>query len=424
MSVTQSSSWSSFLKSIASFNGDLASLTAPPFILSPTSLVEYSQYWAEHPDLLIEPVHLASSENSDSQEKEALALKRIIAVTRWFISTLRSQYCSRNESMGSEKKPLNPFLGEVFLGKWEDKSADGKLGETTLISEQVSHHPPVTAYAIRNEKNDVLLQGYNGIRATISTASITVKQYGHAVLEYKSLGESYLITLPPLHIEGLITAAPFVELEGTAYIQSSTGFMSSIDFSGRGYFSGKKNTYKARIFRDSLASAHKESALATISGQWSDKSYICKGSSTPSSKSDELFYDAQNKKPEGLIVKPINEQNELESRKAWAKVAEAIKKSDYDLISKEKTIIENAQRELRKKEKEAEVTWDARWFDNVDYLANKDRQDKFLSLANQGNLSIHNGPSGSLLQSKYDTGSATHWRFNTEKWAAEKDLSI
>lgn len=53
---------------------------------------------------------------------------------KWFLSTLHQQYCSRSEKLGSEKKPLNPFLGELFLGKWED---DGDVGETRLVSEQV-----------------------------------------------------------------------------------------------------------------------------------------------------------------------------------------------------------------------------------------------------------------------------------------------
>lgn len=65
--------------------------------------------------------------------KEADPEKRALAVLKWFLSTLRQQYCSRSEKLGSEKKPLNPFLGELFLGKWEDPDA----GETTLISEQV-----------------------------------------------------------------------------------------------------------------------------------------------------------------------------------------------------------------------------------------------------------------------------------------------
>jgi hypothetical protein len=60
---------------------------------------------------------------------------------KWFLSTLKQQYSSRSEKLGSEKKPLNPFLGELFLGKWVDDS-----GETQLVSEQVR-------YAFENKRS-------------------------------------------------------------------------------------------------------------------------------------------------------------------------------------------------------------------------------------------------------------------------------
>lgn len=107
-------------QSIASFNGDLSSLTAPPFILSSTSLTEFSSYWCEHPSVFAAPA------------KEADAAKRASLVLKWFLTTLKQQYASRSEQYGNEKKPLNPFLGELFLGKWEDDA-----GTTELISEQV-----------------------------------------------------------------------------------------------------------------------------------------------------------------------------------------------------------------------------------------------------------------------------------------------
>lgn len=414
-----SSSWTSFLKSIASFNGDLSSLTAPPFIISGTSLTEYSEYWAEHPNLLVEPQNYVSV-SDDKVEIEAMSLKRMIAVTRWFISTLRSQYCSRSETLGMEKKPLNPFLGEVFVGKWHSDD----LGDTILLSEQTSHHPPITSYFIENSKNNVNLQGYNRIKATISTTTINIKQYGHAILNYESLGESYLITLPPLHIEGLITASPFVELEGSSYIQSSNGYIAQIDYSGRGYFTGKKNSFKARIYLDSNAMKDKANALITISGQWLGKSYINKGSVTPTDKSnEELFYDANVVPKESLIVKPIEEQNKLESRKAWLKVAQAVEKGDFDEIHREKSLIENEQRDLRKRESEAGIKWDTRWFDLVDYSEN-DVNDKFLSMTSLANLSNKNCPSGTIINSKYDQGDMKHWRFNRQKWENEQEIKI
>ena len=97
-------------------------MTAPPFILSPTSLTEYSAYWAEHPSIFVAPARESDPE------------KRALLVLKWFLTTLHQQYCSRSEKLVSEKKPLNPFLGELFIGKWD---SDPEVGETTLISEQV-----------------------------------------------------------------------------------------------------------------------------------------------------------------------------------------------------------------------------------------------------------------------------------------------
>lgn len=57
-------------------------------------------------------------------------------VLKWFLSTLHQQYCTRSEKLGSEKKPLNPFLGELFVGKWEDNE---EVGVTQLFSEQVRY---------------------------------------------------------------------------------------------------------------------------------------------------------------------------------------------------------------------------------------------------------------------------------------------
>lgn len=99
-------------------------MTAPPFILSTTSLTEYSAYWAEHPAVFVAPA------------KEADPAKRALLVLKWFLSTLHQQYCSRSEKLGSEKKPLNPFLGELFIGKW---AGDAEVGETALVSEQVRY---------------------------------------------------------------------------------------------------------------------------------------------------------------------------------------------------------------------------------------------------------------------------------------------
>lgn len=109
--------------------GDLSNITAPPFVLGEYSTVELPQYWADQPCLFTAP---ALEENAE---------RRAVLVLKWFLGSLKhQQYAGRSEQDGI-KKPLNAFLGELFLGSWEDEEA----GETRLVSEQVSHHPPVTA---------------------------------------------------------------------------------------------------------------------------------------------------------------------------------------------------------------------------------------------------------------------------------------
>ena len=355
----------------------------------------------------------------------------MLAVVKYFISTLKSQYCSRNESMGTEKKPLNPFLGELFVGKWENKDHP-EFGETVLLSEQVSHHPPITAYAVFNDKNDVKLQGYNQIKSSFSKSlMLSVKQYGHALLEIGK--ESYLITLPPLHIEGILVASPFVELEGKSYIQSSSGLLCVVEYSGRGYFSGKKNSFKARIYRDSKDSKEKEKALYTISGQWSGTSKITKNNGKSKDESSTVFYDATRTPAEHLKVKPLEEQHSLESRKAWKDVAEAIKLGDFDLIGQKKTELEEKQRELRKDEEANGVSWQRRWFKDVDYSPNPEnavyvpeKDDIFNKLTSQCHLSTKNVSSGTLVDEKDDKKDATslHWRFQRMLWDNEKEITL
>lgn len=331
-------------QSIASFNGDLSSMTAPAFILSTTSLTEFSAYWAEMPRLLVAPAN-----EEDPQKRAMLVLK-------WFLSTLKQQYASRNEKLGSEKKPLNPFLGELFLGKWEDE-----CGTTQLVSEQVSHHPPVTAYSIWNNKHGVRLQGYNAQKASFSR-TINVKQVGHAILHLDKYDEDYLITLPSLHIEGLITGSPYVELNKYSYIVGSNGFTSRIEYSGKGWVSGSKNSLSAITYPHGKEK-DKHAVLYTAEGSWTDSFTI-----KDAKKQVVETYNAKKEPKTSLKVAPIEEQDPLESRRAWKKVADAIAKGDMNTTAHEKTVIEESQRAMRKKETSEKREWERRFFTNADKL--------------------------------------------------------
>ncbi|KAF9491132.1 oxysterol binding protein [Pleurotus eryngii] len=352
--ASQRGSWTSFLKSIASFSGDLSSMTAPPFILSPVSLTEFPAYWCERPELF------AAIADAKSDEDRALA------VLKWFISTLKGQYTSRNDTMGSEKKPLNPVLGELFYGMWPD---EGGRGQTDLLVEQVSHHPPITAYVIENKAKGLKLVGHNAQKTSFSGGSIIVKQIGHAILTVKNLSASsasgsppvteYLITLPRLRIDGLWYGSPYIELCETSYIVGG-GFVSTIEYKGKGYFSGKSHSFKATVSPAPGAPGREH----VIEGLWHTTSKFVKGGVSGNGN----FHDVNGPKEEVTVVAgggegvSEGEMGEFETRKLWKLVAKGIREGDFESASREKGRIENEQRQRRRDEVAAGTSWALKHF--------------------------------------------------------------
>ena len=165
-----------------------------------------------------------------------------------------------------------------------------------------------------------------------------------------------MITLPALHIEGLMSGAPYVELNRSSSIVSSSGYTAHIEYSGRGWLSGKKNTFSATL----SPSDSPKTILFTAEGQWTGAFYI-----KDSNKKEIDSWDPAVKTPTMPMVKDINEQEPMESRRAWSKVAEAIHKGDMDATQREKSIIENQQRDLRKKEQEEGKEWQRKYFSRI-----------------------------------------------------------
>ena len=190
-----------------------------------------------------------------------------------------------------------------------------------------------------------------------------MKQIGHALYTLTVPGtnekEKYLITLPNLHIESLIYGTPFVELEKSTKIASSSGYVAKIDFSGKGWLSGKKNTFTASLYK---ASEGEKKPLYTIDGQWSDTFHV-KNAHTKQVIDTWVVGD---NKTTPLTLAPLEEQDLYESRRAWRDVAINIEHSDMDAVSAHKSRIENAQRELRRVEKSEGREWERRFFNRVD----------------------------------------------------------
>ncbi|USP75991.1 Protein kes1 [Curvularia clavata] len=331
-----------FLASIATISGDLSNITAPPFVLADNSTVEIPQYWADHPYLWAAP---ATEEDPE---------KRALLVLKNFLGSLRGQqYGGRKEEDGV-KKPLNAFLGEIFLGSWNTD----EFGETRLVSEQVGHHPPVTACYLWNNHAGIRAEGFTEQEITFS-GNVVIKQKGYAIVHVDKYDEDYLLPLPNIKVKGLLSGVPHPELYGEYSLISSNGYISHIHFEGKSLLgSGQKNGFHARFF-------HKDNPsdiIYTLDGIWSS-TFVIKDAR--SDKEIETV-DVRTIKQQPMTVPDLADQDPWESRKAWKDVISALRRGDMKGVAKAKSELENGQRRMRKDEQAKGETFSPIFFKRVE----------------------------------------------------------
>lgn len=192
-------------------------------------------------------------------------------------------------------------------------------------------------------------EGYSRQEVTFN-GNINIRQTGHAILHIDRYNEDYLIPLPNVKVKGFLTGTPYPELLGTYHIISSSGFTAEVNFSESGYFYGERNRFAASIYR--TADSGKR-GIYTASGQWSGK-FTFRDEKT--GRHIETC-DVNATRPALLNLPDMEKQDPWESRKAWQKVIEALKKGDVQSTITEKSKLEEAQRLLRKREASAGITW-------------------------------------------------------------------
>ncbi|PSR90329.1 oxysterol-binding protein [Coniella lustricola] len=382
--TTISSRFRDLGKFLSSVSGDLSNVTAPPFFLAASSVVEVGHCWSQRPGVFAAP----ALEPDDA--------KRSLLVLRMVLIAMRSQFYIEGSPTVSIKKPLNAFLGEVFLASWTHEppppaaaaaaattnthtdnrdetshgtthgrkkdrsneinlgmdSGDGRSATTRLVSEQVSHHPPITAMAIVDDEHGIRADGYARVEMTFGS-SIDIKQIGHAILSIAQYSESYLIPLPDVRVRGLLSGRLYPEVQGTYSIVSSSGFVSEITFTGAGMFRGSKNMFQAKMYRKDDAN---KTAIYEVAGCWSD-GWTVKDSAT-GQLLEKYDVDALDNQPARMNIKPLDEQDEWESRRAWRGVADALRRGDFRNAVTEKSRLEEAQRRMRADEAKLGTTFE------------------------------------------------------------------
>ncbi|KAK6204572.1 Oxysterol-binding protein-domain-containing protein [Scheffersomyces amazonensis] len=222
---------------------DLSTIAMPVTMNEPISTLQKYSEMFEYCELIDNA--LQPSFVDESGEK----ILRIAAFAVSYLSSARVK--ERNN-----RKPFNPLLGETFELVREDKGI-------RLISEKVSHRPPVFAYFVDSAKWNLTFspspkQAFWGKNAEIVTKGV-VK------LTVKETNEVFTWSHPSTLLKNIIAGEKYTEPNSSITIKSSSGYRAVVDFAKGGMFSGRSEDLTIKAF-----GINKKELPYTVSGKWTE----------------------------------------------------------------------------------------------------------------------------------------------------------
>ena len=396
-----SSKLKTFLSILRKFIGvsDIASVrfSLPAQLLEPTPNLEYWNY-LDRPETFIGI--------GDSDEE----LGRMLSVLRfWFTKDLK--YVK-----GKPCKPYNSTLGEFFRCNWEiEDTAPPILGNThkesatqhidtqgkpirvSYITEQTSHHPPVSAFYVDCPVKGISARGFDQLSAKFTGTSIKVTPGAHNLGIFITIhsrdDEEYQLTHPIASLGGIIRGSLAITVADACFITCPKSKMKVIlQYVEESWLGKAQNRVHGVIFsydptndtKTRMKDVPEKDILARLEGNWHDEiSYTLAGSkvlyrfSPPPHQSplpglrftahhlsqDPIpLIDLRPLFPLPKIVPPLASQLPNESQRFWQAVTTSIKDKRYTEATKLKQELEERQREKAKEREHKGEEWRPRFF--------------------------------------------------------------
>lgn len=383
-----------FLGILRKFIGvaDIASVrfSLPAQLLEPTPNLEYWNY-------LDQPNTFVAIGDSDDP------LDRMLEVLRfWFTKDLK--YVK-----GKPCKPYNSTLGEFFRCNWEVEDSQpaietiklspsassskkntpmsstnasnvtipkpkpsGKKVRVSYLTEQTSHHPPVSAFYVDCPEKGISARGFDQLSAKFTGTSIKVTPGEHNLGIFINIerrdNEQYQLTHPAAHLGGLLRGTLSVTVGDQCYITcTQTKIKTILHYVEEGWLGKTQNKVEGVVFRYDPDNDNKtrikdvpdKDVLARISGNWKDKLYFTLG---PKGDNPILLIDLMPLQVAPKIIPPTEKQLPNESLKFWSGVTEAINSRQFSRATAIKQELEERQREKAKERQDQGVEWQPRFF--------------------------------------------------------------
>ncbi|XP_004393846.1 PREDICTED: oxysterol-binding protein-related protein 5 isoform X2 [Odobenus rosmarus divergens] len=314
---------------------DLSRVVLPTFVLEPRSFLDKLSDYYYHADLL------------SRAALQGDAYSRIKLVLRWYLSG----FYKKPKGI---KKPYNPILGETFRCCWFHPQTNS---HTFYIAEQVSHHPPVSAFHVSNRKDGFCISGSIAAKSRFYGNSLSALLDGKATLTFLNLAEDYTLTMPYAHCKGILYGTMTMELGGRVTIEcEKTNFQAELEFKLKPFFGGSTS-----INQISGKITSGEEVVARLSGHWDREVFLKEeGRGTM-----ELFWNPSGE-VRGQRLKRhtvlLEDQTELESERLWQHVTRAIGEGDQHKATQEKSSLEEMQRQWTRERQQNLMPWKPQLF--------------------------------------------------------------
>eukprot|EP00058_Branchiostoma_floridae_P005537 XP_002591025.1 hypothetical protein BRAFLDRAFT_69422 [Branchiostoma floridae] len=275
---------------------------------------------------------------------------RMKQIVRWYLSG----FYKKPKGL---KKPYNPILGETFRCMWPHPQTGSK---TFFIAEQVSHHPPVSAFYVTNRQDGFCINGSILCKSKFYGNSLSAILDGTACLTLLNRGEDYAITMPYVSCKGILYGTMTMEMGGKVSLTcDKTGYRTEIEFKLKPFLGGSdasnQITGKIKLGKETLA---------TLEGHWDQDVYITE-KSTGSDKTEVFWSVTDEVKSRRLKRQTVRfeDQGDFESEKLWQHVSAAISACDQNKATNEKYILEEQQRKDARERKEKRADWVPKLFE-------------------------------------------------------------
>ncbi|EFA86694.1 oxysterol binding family protein [Heterostelium album PN500] len=310
----------SFIKNHLKVGSDMTKMPIPATFVAPMSfLVAIQQHSAIFTNVL-----MAANSIKDPEQR--------------FLQVLR--YHMTWPKMFFPKNPLNPILGEIYeceVNHIDEKTNLPAEGDKTkFIAEQISHHPPISAFHFSNEKHGITMESRQQITPVFKGKHIRAHMDVKTCTTLKNHNETYINDKFP---DGFLRLLRWkFEFTGKYTFQCpESGYNAVINFKDKPILGGKWHDLHILVSKGS-------DALYEITGTHIDILNM----TNLKDKSTSVFLNYNTVRQDTISEEPLEQLKENNSLKVWKGVADAFAKRDGRRAGLEKQKIEEAQRRKAK----------------------------------------------------------------------------